>query len=50
MNTVPRPEHPRPDRLREHWMTLNGSWDFAFDEKAMSETLLIPMSLSCCIQ
>ena len=33
MNTVPRPEHPRPDRLREHWMTLNGSWDFAFDEK-----------------
>lgn len=26
-----RGEHPRPDRVRENWLTLNGQWDFAFD-------------------
>ncbi len=31
MSAPLRPEHPRPDRVREHWMTLNGQWDFAFD-------------------
>ncbi len=25
----PRPEHPRPDRLRSEWLNLNGTWDFA---------------------
>ncbi len=30
---VLRNEHPRPDRQRENWMTLNGPWRFAFDEK-----------------
>ncbi len=29
---VPRAEHPRPDRVREHWTTLNGAWQFAFDD------------------
>ena len=33
MTTILRPEHPRPDRLRENWMTLNGPWRFAFDEQ-----------------
>ena len=33
MTTILRPEHPRPDRLRENWMTLNGPWRFAFDEE-----------------
>ena len=28
-----RPEHPRPDFERSQWMTLNGKWDFGFDEK-----------------
>ncbi len=28
---VPRPEHPRPDFRRDHWLNLNGVWDFAFD-------------------
>lgn len=27
-----RNEHPRPDRVRSHWCTLNGPWDFAFDQ------------------
>jgi hypothetical protein len=28
---VPRPEHPRPDMVREPWMTLNGEWQFEID-------------------
>ncbi|MBE6699848.1 MAG: beta-galactosidase [Ruminococcaceae bacterium] len=31
MNNIPRCEHPRPDRLREQWMNLNGVWDFEID-------------------
>lgn len=33
MAAVPRSEHPRPDRQRKNWLTLNGPWRFAFDEK-----------------
>lgn len=29
--TIPRPEHPRPDRFRADWACLNGEWEFAFD-------------------
>ena len=29
---TPRPEHPRPDRVRDAWQTLNGAWEFEFDE------------------
>lgn len=31
MNEALRMEHPRPDRVRKTWCTLNGQWDFAFD-------------------
>lgn len=31
MNNIPRCEHPRPDRLRETWINLNGEWDFEID-------------------
>ena len=27
----PRPEHPRPQFVRQQWLNLNGEWDFAFD-------------------
>jgi len=37
MTTILRNEHPRPDRVRENWCTLNGEWDFAFDS-AKDET------------
>ena len=33
MSKVLRMEHPRPDRVRANWCTLNGQWDFAFDSK-----------------
>lgn len=28
---VPRPEYPRPSFVRDDWLTLNGTWQFAFD-------------------
>ena len=29
--TIPLPEHPRPDFERTNWINLNGIWDFEFD-------------------
>ncbi|HEU5315143.1 MAG TPA: glycoside hydrolase family 2 TIM barrel-domain containing protein [Chloroflexota bacterium] len=34
---VPRPEHPRPDFQREHWVNLNGRWRFSFDPQNVGE-------------
>ena len=31
MSNIPRCEHPRPDRLRQDWLNLNGVWDFEID-------------------
>ena len=28
----PRPEHPRPDFMRDTFFNLNGQWSFAFDD------------------
>jgi beta-galactosidase/beta-glucuronidase len=52
---VPRPEHPRPDRVRADWHTLNGAWEFDFDEadrglaegwfrgtRGLSRTIVVP--------
>ncbi len=33
---MPLSEHPRPDRVRETRLCLNGQWDFAFDEKGIA--------------
>ena len=30
---IPRPEHPRPDFMRETFLNLNGTWQFAFDDE-----------------
>ncbi len=29
---IPRPEHPRPDFMRDTFLNLNGTWQFAFDD------------------
>ena len=34
---IPRPEHPRPNAERDHWLNLNGSWRFAFDPQNIGE-------------
>ena len=31
-NLIPRPEHPRPDFMRDTFCNLNGAWQFAFDD------------------
>src|SRR3954453_14202644 len=30
---IPRPEYPQPQFQRETWQTLNGRWEFEFDDK-----------------
>jgi beta-galactosidase/beta-glucuronidase len=32
-SAVPRAEHPRPDFMRADWVTLNGRWEFDFDDQ-----------------
>ena len=29
---IPRPEYPQPQFQREHWLSLNGAWEFEFDD------------------
>ena len=29
---IPRPEFPQPQFQREHWLNLNGKWEFEFDD------------------
>ena len=31
MNTIPRPEYPRPQFERADWINLNGTWTYTFD-------------------
>jgi hypothetical protein len=35
--SVPRPEHPRPDFQRDTWLNLNGTWQFEVDAKGDGE-------------
>ena len=35
--TLPRPEHPRPDFMRQPWVNLNGTWRFTFDPRNVGE-------------
>src|SRR5690606_17983353 len=32
MTTTPRSEYPRPQFVRDQWESLNGEWEFAFDD------------------
>ena len=36
-DSIPLPEHPRPDFERSQWVNLNGRWDFAFDPRDEGE-------------
>ena len=37
-DSIPLPEHPRPDFMRKNWQNPNGYWDFKFDKKDIGET------------
>ena len=41
---IPRSLHPTPDRVREHWMSLNGEWEFSFDTPVFDRTITVPFS------
>ena len=32
LESIPRPEYPRPQFVREDWLNLNGVWEFTLDE------------------
>ncbi|MDF2713802.1 MAG: glycoside hydrolase family 2 [Paenibacillus sp.] len=32
-----RPEYPRPQLVREHWLNLNGKWEFEFDDERIGD-------------
>src|SRR5216117_4597091 len=36
-DSIPLPEHPRPDFERTEWLNLNGRWRFAFDARDEGE-------------
>ncbi|MGI6641091.1 MAG: glycoside hydrolase family 2 protein [Limnochordia bacterium] len=38
---VLRTEYPRPDFVREEWQSLNGTWDFAFDDERVISPRLV---------
>lgn len=53
--SIPKPEHPRPHLLREHWLTLNGEWQFEIDRgdsglerglrnRDLAGTILVPFA------
>ena len=29
--SIPRPEYPRPQMVRDNWLNLNGLWEFQAD-------------------
>lgn len=61
MQTIPKPEFPRPERQRGRWLNLNGSWDFrlfpegteaeerifAQDRAEYDRTIVVPFTWTC---
>jgi beta-galactosidase/beta-glucuronidase len=40
MNQPTRSEYPRPQFVREHWMNMNGEWEFDYDDENNGERQL----------
>lgn len=41
---IPRNEYPRPQFVRDLWMSLNGEWDFSFDKKVLDKKINVPFT------
>lgn len=44
MTQIPKNEYPRPDFVREQWLSLNGTWDFSFGDKTFDMTITVPFA------
>ncbi len=44
MNMIARAEYPRPQFQREEWMTLNGIWDFSFEDESYDYKICVPFA------
>ena len=44
MTTIPRPEYPRPQFVRDAWENLNGTWDFSFDDPVFDREITVPFA------
>ena len=42
MESLPRPEYPRPQLVREEWLNLNGEWEFELDPGDSGEARGLP--------
>ncbi|NLB91773.1 MAG: glycoside hydrolase family 2 [Clostridiales bacterium] len=42
MTTIPRPEYPRPNFVRNDWKNLNGQWEFSFDTPIFDKKITVP--------
>lgn len=48
----PRPEHPRPDRRRDRWASLNGTWRCSLGGESIGEAtfdddIVVPFAFQC---
>ncbi len=39
-----RQEHPNPQCMRKNWLSLNGEWDFSFEQPDFSAKINVPFS------
>lgn len=44
MTNISRNEYPRPDFVRDSWLSLNGEWDFSFDNDGFDKKINVPFS------
>ena len=44
MSEPPRPEYPRPNFRRNHWLNLNGVWRFSFDRPNFDRSITVPFA------
>jgi len=44
MMQIPRSEYPRPDFVRENWISLNGQWDFSFEKNSFERQITVPFA------
>ncbi len=41
---TPRAEYPNPHFARDNWESLNGEWEFSFDEPVFDRTIIVPFA------